>query len=281
MNSGPLDAITDVAGVGVGHAQEGLTALVPYPRSVKRRKVWGAFRGEGRIGQVSGLHVLRDFGTLSSPILFCPLGWFGAVYDALIEDGFARDPDLSIDAGWPPIVFGLPPAAPSSLSAPPSTARIRSMLDGAAARVAMGADGAMGPLAIPGAVAGIGTCSRMTRSGQLVGALAACTASVRIVIVATEAPLGPLALGRLAERALHGIEAAGVSHEGASPDGADDPLPPEGIAALAFTSAQGVEGAFEARNESVSRTEAPPAERAELGRAAAAAARQAARSALG
>jgi len=238
------NSITDVEGVRVAHGGPGLTVVLPYPRSVARRKVWGAYRSEGRVGEVSGLHVLRDFGVLSSPILLCPHAWFGSLYDSLIEDSFRRDPELSIDAGWPPLVFGLPAQPAQALAEPPAPASVRSLLDGAGARFATG--GGSQP-------AGIGSASKRTPAGHLVGVLAVCIGEVQIAILATDAPLSPLSLGRLAEQALRGLQTE------------------TGAAALAFTTAQGLQGAFDKKRNETRRRQAPSEERSALGRAATAA----------
>ena len=259
-----MSRITDVPGVRVAHRDPGLTVLLPYPRTIARRKLWGAFRSEGRIGEVSGLHVLRDFGTLSSPIVFCPLAWFGSVYDALIEDGFRRDHDLSIDAGWPPIVFGLPTTLGAEHADPPTPVMVQSALERAEARFATGGVGAARPAPVTqaGSRHGIGTSSEASPAGHIVGALAACLGDLQIAILATDAPLSPLALGRLAEQALRGMQGE------------------EGTAVLAFTTAQGVEGAFQEQRGETRRRQVPPEERAALGRSAVSAVRQSALSAL-
>lgn len=235
LRRGPLDAITDVSGVAVGHSPAGLTAVLPYPRSVLRRKVWGAFRRLGSVGDVSGLHVLEDFGILSSPIVIGPLAWFGDIYDALIEDGFRRDPELSIDAGWPPLVIGIPSAADPDPAAPLPARAVIEALESAGPRFALGPAGAASRWASGGWPGGIGTASRLTPAGHAIGVLAARSAGggASALVAATDAPLGPLGLGRVAECALVGLARDDAPSAGA------------GAAALAFTTAQPVERAFE------------------------------------
>ncbi len=73
---GPLDAITDVGGVRVGHAtviegtdlRTGVTVVVPHPGNVFRDKVPAAvFVGNG-FGKLIGTTQVRELGTLETPI---------------------------------------------------------------------------------------------------------------------------------------------------------------------------------------------------------------------
>ncbi|AKT37579.1 uncharacterized protein CMC5_017200 [Chondromyces crocatus] len=107
-------SITDVAGVLVGHVtldegdvQTGVTAILPYPSSVRHRKLFvgDAATGEG-ISQ-TGIQVGEDFGVLSSPIVLCNATTVGIAYDALISRGHQRDTELPVDDAWPPVVIGL------------------------------------------------------------------------------------------------------------------------------------------------------------------------------
>lgn len=56
-----------------------------------------------------GRAVIDEFGTLSSPVYLVAPDRVGVVYDAALADAFSRDPDLPIDAGWPPLVIGVRP----------------------------------------------------------------------------------------------------------------------------------------------------------------------------
>jgi D-aminopeptidase len=289
---GPADAIADVAGVSVVHAEAGFTAVLPYPRPAGRRKIWAGCCVRGRVGEVTGLHVLRDFGTLSSPIVLCPLSWTGAVYDALIEEGFDRDANLSIDAGWPPIVFGLPcPGAPPA-SAAPGPAAVREALSGggpisssagvarhwtaageragvAAASLVVEGGGAVGVFAaVCGGPADRAAAAGARAAGGSGSSLPAPAPPVRVLVAATDAPLAPRSLAELAARTLEGVALAGLSGGGA------------GLAAVAFTTAQPVSGAFEPRARRVVRRELDAAGRAALADAARECARLAAGRAL-
>jgi hypothetical protein len=206
------------------------------------------------VGEVTGLHVLRDFGTLSSPIVLCPLPWTGAIYDALIEDGFERDADLSIDAGWPPLVFGIPaPGAPPAAAAPGPEAVRAALSPGASAARISAPPGIARAWAAAGAGGGIGEAFLELNGVAHVGVFAAVCGPpgsagavvppVRILVLATDAPLGPQSLSALAGQALEGVALAALLEGGA------------GAAAVAFTTAQAVNGAFEPRSRRISRRE--------------------------
>jgi L-aminopeptidase/D-esterase-like protein len=292
-------SITDVRGVAVGHSEAGLTVLLPYPAAVARRKVWGAFRRVGRVGEVSGLHVLADFGALSSPIIFCPLTWFGSAYDALIAAAFRRDYDLSIDAGWPPLVFGISAAGDPDPRQPMPAGAVDEALAAAGNSFITGAVGAgrrWSSFDLPG---GIGTASQATPQRSTVGVLAASNGGRRehlrgfstagagptlpppaetssgadsgafALLVATDAALGPRSAGVLADHALLGLARTGALAAGA------------GAAALAFTTADPVDNAFTDGKHQVRRGEPTPRALAELCAAAAEAARGAVLDAVG
>lgn len=93
-----------------------VTALLLEPAGAPAGRRYAAVRGEGGGPRVLGLGVLEEFGTLSSPIFVAPRAAAGAVYDAGIGLAHRRDPELPLDAGWPPLVLGLdlpPPELPA------------------------------------------------------------------------------------------------------------------------------------------------------------------------
>src|SRR5262245_55635581 len=90
---GPLDAITDVAGVRVGHAtlvrgddvRTGVTAVVPHPGNVFQEKVPAAvFVGNG-FGKLTGSTQVEELGEIETPILLTGTLNVARVADALIE----------------------------------------------------------------------------------------------------------------------------------------------------------------------------------------------------
>lgn len=77
LKPGPLNAITDVAGVGVGHVtlregdsvRTGVTAILPHPGNLFQQKVPAAvFVGNG-FGKLAGSTQVEELGNLESPIV--------------------------------------------------------------------------------------------------------------------------------------------------------------------------------------------------------------------
>jgi D-aminopeptidase len=90
---GPLDAITDVAGVEVGHTtiirgndlRTGVTAIVPHSGNLYREKVPGAiFVGNG-FGKLAGSTQVEEMGDIETPILLTSTTSVPRVADALIS----------------------------------------------------------------------------------------------------------------------------------------------------------------------------------------------------
>ena len=90
LPAGPLDAITDVAGVLVGHqtiirdnVHTGVTAVLPHPGNLYREKVPGAiFVGNG-YGKLTGSTQVDELGEIESPILLTNTTSVPQVADAL------------------------------------------------------------------------------------------------------------------------------------------------------------------------------------------------------
>ncbi len=97
---GPLDAITDVPGVRVGHTtivrgegplvvgqgpvRTGVTVVVPHDGDIRREPVFaGCHRLNGN-GELTGLEFIREFGLLTSPIAITNTHSVGVVRDALV-----------------------------------------------------------------------------------------------------------------------------------------------------------------------------------------------------
>ena len=93
LPTGPLDAITDVAGVEVGHTtiirdddlRTGVTAILPHPGNLYREKVPGAvFVGNG-FGKLAGSTQVDEMGDIETPILLTSTTSVPRVADALIS----------------------------------------------------------------------------------------------------------------------------------------------------------------------------------------------------
>ena len=253
--AGPHNAIVDVAGVSVGYVDirtpdlrlssgqslhTGLTAIVPYPASVGERKLFiGRFSIDGG-DAMSGLGVAEDFGTFSSPIVLAPTPVVGRVYESLIRHSLGRDTGLSTEAGWPPVVVGIDDTAvndPALVRKVLTHAHADAALSSAGSAVPTGNAGVGGGLLAFGYKGGIGTASR--RAGEYaLGVLAAVNGGRELhwagrvlpvgegaggpqtfaAVVATDAPLIPRQLERLAGRTALGLARTGLwnphTHEG-------------------------------------------------------------------
>jgi len=93
LPAGPLDAITDVAGVEVGHTtiirgeniRTGVTAVLPHSGNLYREKVPAAiFVGNG-FGKLTGSTQVEEMGDIETPVLLTSTTSVPRVADALIS----------------------------------------------------------------------------------------------------------------------------------------------------------------------------------------------------
>ena len=93
LSAGPLNAITDVAGVRVGHTtivrgdnvRTGVTAVLPHGRDLFREKVSGAvFVGNG-FGKLMGSTQVDELGEIETPIILTSTLSVPRAADALLE----------------------------------------------------------------------------------------------------------------------------------------------------------------------------------------------------
>ena len=93
LPTGPLNAITDVAGVRVGHTtvirgenvRTGVTAILPHSGNLFREKVPAAvFVGNG-FGKLMGSTQIRELGEIETPILLTNTLAVGRVADAMLD----------------------------------------------------------------------------------------------------------------------------------------------------------------------------------------------------
>jgi D-aminopeptidase len=88
---GPQNAITDVAGVAVGHVtlavgervRTGVTAIVPHGGNVFREKVPGAVFIGNAFGKLTGSTQVQELGTIETPIVLTNTLSVGAALDGL------------------------------------------------------------------------------------------------------------------------------------------------------------------------------------------------------
>jgi D-aminopeptidase len=95
---GPLNAITDVAGVRVGHTtiiegddvRTGVTAVVPHPGNVFEEKVAGAVFVGNAFGKLAGSTQVAELGTIETPIVLTNTLSVGVAVDAVVRYTLAQ-----------------------------------------------------------------------------------------------------------------------------------------------------------------------------------------------
>ena len=117
MTPGPLNAITDVAGVMVGHStivrgngglrvgegpvRTGVTAVLPR-KDIWFNAVFGATHTLNGDGEMTGIHWIRDLETIAHPILITNTVSVGSVHEAAMA--YMNDRHPGRDWGFLPIV---------------------------------------------------------------------------------------------------------------------------------------------------------------------------------
>ena len=264
---GPLNAITDVAGVAVGHRTlrgdglaTGVTAILPHPGDPFRVKPRAAVEIVNGFGKSVGLTQVAELGTLETPILLTNTFGVSACAEALIRRAIAANPGIGRKTSTVnPLVFECNDGAINDIQALAVTpADALAAIDSArAGAVEQGAIGAGAGMTSFGFKAGIGSASRvMEIKGEafILGALALANFGAAgdlvlpdgrrpdprrkpepeqgsvIVILATDLPLADRQLQRVARRAGAGLARLGAFWGHGSGD-----------IALAFTTADPVE----------------------------------------
>jgi D-aminopeptidase len=93
MEPGPDNAISDVAGVRVGHTtlivgdtvRTGVTAIVPHGGNLFREKVPGAVFVGNAFGKLAGSTQVQELGTIESPIVLTNTLGVGVAVDAVVR----------------------------------------------------------------------------------------------------------------------------------------------------------------------------------------------------
>jgi L-aminopeptidase/D-esterase-like protein len=282
---GPRDAITDVAGVEVGHAtliagegalkvgtgpvRTGVTVVFPRGRALADKPVYGGFFDLNGNGEMTGRAYLEDFGIVQGPIGLTDTNAIGQVY-AGIQQWSAR---RFGSATWPVVAETYSGRLNDieGFHVTPDTA-IAAIAAAAPGAVAEGNVGGGTGMVCFGFKGGIGTASRMVHAGgktYTVGVLVQCNSGDRkvlriagvpighalaqrwlpcydprlspaaklpkcagaseaglappdqgsiVIVVATDAPLLPVQLNRLARRAAMGLARLGSYSGNASGD---------------------------------------------------------------
>jgi D-aminopeptidase len=106
LTTGRLNAITDVAGVRVGHrtvvrgepgggepvVRSGVTAIFPHGGDLFRDRIYGAVSVFNGYGEVTSNIVLDEWGMIGSPIVITDTTHIGLGYDSVSRWMAARDP---------------------------------------------------------------------------------------------------------------------------------------------------------------------------------------------
>jgi D-aminopeptidase len=93
LEPGPLNAITDVAGVKVGHetivsgdrVRTGVTAIVPHDGNLFQDKVAGAVFVGNAFGKLAGSTQVHELGTIETPIVLTNTLAVGTAVEALVD----------------------------------------------------------------------------------------------------------------------------------------------------------------------------------------------------
>lgn len=96
---GPLNAITDVAGVRVGHTtliegdtvRTGVTAILPHGGNVFQDKVAGAVFVGNAFGKLAGSTQVRELGTIETPIVLTNTLSVGTAVEAVVVYTLAQE----------------------------------------------------------------------------------------------------------------------------------------------------------------------------------------------
>lgn len=183
LQAGPRNAISDVAGVTVGHAtlaqgpiQTGVTVIRPHGGDPFRDKLPAAATVFNGFGKSIGLLQLQELGVLETPIALTNTLSVGAVATAQIRSAINSNPDIGrSDPTINPLVFECNDGYLNDIQAMAVTAEhYQQALDSAAPEFAQGAVGAGRGMSSFDLKGGIGSASRyaMIRGSQYcVGAL--------------------------------------------------------------------------------------------------------------
>jgi D-aminopeptidase len=263
LATGPHNAITDVEGVGVGHAtlaqgtrfNTGVTAIVPHRGNAYLERVPAAIVVGNGFGKLLGVTQVQELGELETPILLTGTLGVWKVADALAAHLLAQ-PGMEQVRSINPVVGETNDGYLSDIRARPAgPAQVEQALTQLSyGDVEEGAIGAGAGTVAFGWKGGIGTSSRRldaTQGGYTVGVLVQSNfgghltvAGVPVwrtlpdparvaraqqappstgdgsimIVVATDAPLDPAALRRLASRALTGLARTGSDMSNGSGD---------------------------------------------------------------
>src|SRR4051794_5320046 len=247
---GPLDAITDVAGVRVGHTtlvrgdnvRTGVTIILPHAGNLFREKVPGAVFVGNAFGKVAGSTQVEELGEIETPIALTSTLNVPRVADAIIDYMLALPGNEQVRSINPLVGETNDGALNDIRGRHVGRVEVQSAIDSAKSGVVEeGAVGAGAGTIAFGWKGGIGTASRKAGAhtvGVLVqsnfgGTLVMAGAPVGrelagrgpnsgngsiMMIVATDAPVDARNLRRMAARTMFGLARTGSSGSNGSGD---------------------------------------------------------------
>ncbi|PSL41778.1 D-aminopeptidase [Planomicrobium soli] len=170
LETGTLNAITDVPGVKVGHAtlddgaiQTGVTAILPHSGNVFKEKLIASSHVINGFGKTMGTIQMQELGTLETPILLTNTLSIGMAADTLIDYVLEKNPEIGLTTGTVNPVIGecndmfLNDIRAKALK----PEHVRQALDAASAEFQEGAVGAGRGMLCYSLKGGIGSASRL------------------------------------------------------------------------------------------------------------------------
>jgi D-aminopeptidase len=254
---GPLNAITDVAGVRVGHTtivegdtvRTGVTAIVPHSDNVFDEKVPGAVFVGNAFGKLAGSTQVEELGTIETPIVLTNTLSVGTAVEAVVDWTLRQRGNENVRSVNALVGETNDGGLNDIRGFHVTRAHVLAAIDGAAGGpVAEGAVGAGTGTVAFGWKGGIGTASRVVRQANdswTIGVLVQSNYGGRLtmdgvpvwreltprgrgsepsadgscmVVVATDAPVDARNLRRLAARAIYGLARTGSSFSNGSGD---------------------------------------------------------------
>lgn len=253
LEPGPTNSIADVGGIRVGHVtiwrdeadplegrgvgRSGVTAVVP--QSLPLPAGVAVLNGAG---ELTGSHEIREWGQLDTPVYLTATMAVGRIYDGAVALAARDDPRIGVDDVLIPVVGECDDSWLSEARVVQVEAHdaLRAVDEATSWPFAEGAVGAGTGMSCLGWKGGIGSASRLAGE-HTVGVLVLANfgsgheltiagvpvgrhlpsqgrskpAGSCIAVVATDAPLGPASLERIARRAGLGLARTGsVAHHG-------------------------------------------------------------------
>jgi D-aminopeptidase len=211
LDAGPLNAITDVPGVAVGHVtvwrdepeppagrgvgRSGVTVIVPRdPPPSTRDPVRAGTAVLNGAGELTGSIQVREWGVVETPIYLTATMAVGRVYDGAVAAAVASDPRVGVEDFVIPIVGECDDGWLSEarvVQVEPEDAE-RALAAATGGPVAEGAVGAGTGMMAFDFKAGIGTSSRVLPGGRTLGVLVLANFGVRRDLVVDGVHVGAL-----------------------------------------------------------------------------------------